>query len=206
MEIFERLIQNTSEYELNLIVFLFSFLEYLLPVVPGDIALAFGVFMAVYGGHSAAIIFGTSTAGGTMGALVSLMLGAFVSRKYDQSKLLRFLEKFTANSEDKLHRATELINRYGLLIIITNRFIPVLRGPIVFAAGYSGVSLIKALSGAVISALLFNLVITAVSFLAGKNFEIIKSFLSYYFQGFIILVIILFITYKLITRFAGRKR
>ncbi len=202
---FEEILRNTSESELNLFVFLFSFLEYLLPVVPGDLALAFGVFMAVYGGYSPLLIFTTSIAGGTAGALVSLLAGLFVSRRYNSEKLGHFLKKNFADSDEKIRKATDLINRYGLPIIILNRFIPVLRGPIVFAAGYSGVSIPKALSGAVCSAFLFNLVITGVAFAAGRNFESLKSFLSLYFEVFIILVIIVFVFYKVVRGFKRRK-
>jgi len=206
VEIFEKFIQNTSEYELNLFVFLFSFLEYIIPVVPGDLALAFGVFMAVYEGYSATLIYISSIAGGTIGALVSILIGSFIRKKYDQSRLSGLLKRFIAHSDDKIQKAIELLTRYGLLIIIANRFIPILRGPIVFAAGYSGINLTKAISGAIISALLFNMMITTVSFFTGNNFELIKSFLSNYFRGFIILVIVVFIIYKTLTEIFRRRR
>lgn len=201
---FEQILKDTSEVELNIFVFIFSLLEYLIPIVPGDFALAFGVFMAVYGGYSTILIFATSIAGGTLGALTSLLIGVLVYKKYDTEKLGELLKKIFADSDERISKATSLIKKYGLLIIIINRFIPVLRGPIVFVAGYSGVNIFKALFGAVCSAFLFNLVITGVAVMVGKNFESIKSFLSLYFQIFIILVIASFVLYKIISNFKRR--
>ncbi|MCX7958717.1 MAG: VTT domain-containing protein [Deltaproteobacteria bacterium] len=173
--------------------------------MPGDFALAFGVFMAVYGGYSTPLIFASSIAGGCAGAITSLLIGSYINRKYDSVKLGNILKKLIADSDEKIKKATDMINKYGLLIIILNRFIPVLRGPIVFAAGYSRVNFFKALIGAVISAFLFNISITIVAFIAGRNFETIKSFLSIYFEAFIILVIIIFVIYKIISGFKRRS-
>ncbi|MCX7944388.1 MAG: VTT domain-containing protein [Deltaproteobacteria bacterium] len=205
MAVLEYVIKNTSEAELNIVIFLFSFLEYLLPIVPGDLALAFGIFMSVYGGYSTPLVFMTSIAGGTTGAVSAILIGRYVNKRYNSQKLIKLLKNVIANSDEKVTMAIELINKYGLLIIIMNRFIPVLRGPIVFAAGYSGVSLFKAISGSVLSAVLFNITIATVAFLAGKNFEKIKAFLSIYFKAFIILVIITFVVYK-ITAYYKRSR
>jgi membrane protein DedA with SNARE-associated domain len=206
VDIFERIISHTGELELNLLVLLFSFLEYLFPIVPGDLSLAFGIFMGIYGGYSILIIFGSSILGGALGATTTLLIGRFIYKKYDQTKLTTLLNKYSSNSEEKIEKALTLINRYGLWIIILNRFIPVLRGPIVFVAGYSKVGFLKSLIGAIISAILFNLMITAISFVTGKNFEHLNSFLSYYFEGFIILAIIGFIIYKIVVGIKRRKR
>ncbi len=205
MEFFEGIIRNTSEIELNILVFVFSFLEYLIPIVPGDLALAFGIFMAVYGGYSPALIFTTSIIGGTIGATLSLLIGRYIYQKYNSKKLGNLFKKIITNSEEKINDAINLIKKYGIAIIIANRFIPVLRGPIILAAGYSGVNFLMALFSAFLSALLFNIIITIVSITVGKNFELIKSFLSLYFEGFIILVIVLFISYKILTGFVRRK-
>lgn len=205
MEFFEEIIKNTSEAELNLIVFIFAMLEYILPIVPGDLALAFGIFMAIYGGYSPIFIFLTSIAGGALGAIISLLIGLFVSQKFDSDNLSSLLKGIIAGSEEKIKKAIKLINRYGLFIIIVNRFIPVLRGPIVFAAGYCRVNLAKAFSGALISAILFNLMITVASLLIGRNFDALKSFLSTYFESLIIVVIIAFLVYKAITRIRRRR-
>ncbi|MGB9601125.1 MAG: DedA family protein, partial [Myxococcota bacterium] len=177
----------------------------LFPVVPGDLSLAFGIFMGIYGGYSIGFIFGSSIIGGALGATTTLLLGMFINGRYNQSRLTATLNRYISNSEEKMEKAMTLINKYGLLIIIANRFIPLLRGPIVFVAGYSRIGLLKAITGAILSAILFNLMITAISIVAGRNFELIRTFLSYYFEGFIILVIIAFIIYKLIFSIRRRK-
>jgi len=205
MDLFEGIIRNTDERGLSIFVFLFSFLEYVLPVVPGDLSLAFGIFMAVYGGYSISLIFGSSIAGGTLGALTVLLLGRYINSKYNQEKLGGLLDRFYNDSRDKLERAIGLVNRYGFLIIAVNRFVPVLRGPIVLASGYCRVSFIKALSGAILSAALFNTMITLVSITIGKNFDSLKSFLSYYFEGAILLVLFVFISYKIISHLCRRR-
>jgi membrane protein DedA with SNARE-associated domain len=205
MDFFEEIIRNTDERGLTVFVFLFSFLEYVLPMVPGDLSLAFGIFMAVYGGYSISLIFASSIVGGTLGALSVLLLGRYIRKKYDTNKLGDLLGRFYRDSYGKLERGIELVNRYGFLIIAINRFIPVLRGPIVLAAGYSRVSLVVSLSGAIISAILFNAMITAVSIIVGRNFDAIKGFLSYYFEGVILLVLCVFISYKIISHLRRRR-
>ncbi len=196
MEIFEKIIRNTDESGLNLFVFLFAFLEYLLPVVPGDLALAFGVFMGIYGGYSIGLIFCSSIVGGAIGAITTLLLGRYINSRFNDSRLSEFSQRYIAGSKERINRAIELIRKYGFVIIAANRFIPVLRGPVVFAAGYSRVNIYKAATASIISAILFNLAITTVSIIVGKNFDLIKSFISCYFEGFILLVIIVVLLYK----------
>lgn len=52
-----------------------------------------------------------------------------------------------------------------------------------------------------LSASLFNLTITILSVAAGRDFEIVSSFISYYFEGFILLVILTALLYKSIRLF-----
>lgn len=206
MEFFEKIITHTDEIELNLFVFLFALLEYLFPVVPGDLALAFGVFMGLYGGYSIGLIFFSSLIGGVIGAVTVLLMGRYVNERFDQSRLVDFIQKYYVSSRQKIEKAVGLITRYGFLIVLANRFIPVLRGPIIFAAGYSRINFIRAVLGVLLSASLFNLTITIISVAAGRNFEIIRSFISYYFEGFILLVILIVLLYKSIGCLIRRRR
>lgn len=201
----ESIITHTDEMKLNLFVFLFALIEYLLPVVPGDLALAFGVFMGVYGGYSISLIFCSSIIGGTAGAIMVLLIGRYINSRFDQSRLADLLQRYYADSKEKIDRAIELIKKYGFLIILVNRFIPVLRGPIVFAAGYSRVNFVKAVLSVFLSAFLFNMAITIVSVAVGRNFEMLKSFISYYFEGAILLVILIVLLYKFKCCFVRRR-
>ncbi len=114
---------------LPLIVFVSSALEYVVPPYWGDTVILLGFFLAGQGAVPAWTVFVGSVIGGVLGATIAYYLG----RKYG----LRATRMFTrrgrgSRSRERLDR---LFARFGERVLLLNRFLPVVRGVLLYGAG-----------------------------------------------------------------------
>lgn len=109
-----------------------AFLKYVVPPFPGDSVMLVGFFLSARGGSpSWAIVLGAFT-GGLLGAACAFHLGERLG-----SKVLERLEERGDRKipVDKLRR---LFQTFGEKALLLNRFLPILRSFMLYAAGASG--------------------------------------------------------------------
>ncbi len=114
---------------LPLVVFVSSMLEYVFPPYWGDTVILVGFFLAGQGAVPGWTIFVGAVAGGVLGATIAYGLG----RRYG----LRAIRMFTrrgrrSRSRERLDR---LFARFGERVLLLNRFLPVVRGVLLYGAG-----------------------------------------------------------------------
>lgn len=112
-----------------LVVFASSVIEYVVPPFWGDTFILLGFFLAGQGIVSWPAIFGAAILGGIAGAAIAYVLG----RRYG----LRAVRRFTgrrrgSRSRERLNR---LYRRFGERVLLVNRFLPVVRGLLLYGAG-----------------------------------------------------------------------
>jgi membrane protein DedA with SNARE-associated domain len=110
-----------------LLVALMAWVEYAFPPAPGDSTILFACFLAGTGALPLAAVLASALAGSILGALTAWALGRRLGRSYF------FLRSGWARFE--LERLERGLTRYGPVLLAANRFLPGVRGFLLYAAG-----------------------------------------------------------------------
>jgi membrane protein DedA with SNARE-associated domain len=102
--------------------------EYLFPPLPGDTVMLFGFFLAGRGDLPFAWVLVSALGGSMLGAEVAYSLGDRLGHSY-------FFIRRSRVAAAALPTLQRYFQRFGVGMILVNRFLPVLRGFFLFAAG-----------------------------------------------------------------------
>lgn len=140
---------------LPFVVALAAFLKYVFPPFPGDSLMLLGFFLSARGGSPQWTIVAGACFGGLFGAALAFYLG----RRLGMPILLRIEERTTKVPVEKLRRLFHLFGEKSLLL---NRFLPILRSFMLYAAGASGLKAGPAIFWSACSNLVFALVLALI--------------------------------------------
>jgi membrane-associated protein len=157
------------------ILFAATLVEYVFPPFPGDLVVVLGSWYAVKGEISWPAALVAVTAGALAGAWIDYRVGVAVAPRLD-----RRLARRSPLSEERLLRFEASYRRWGVLLLLANRFLPGIRAFLFVAAGASGIPLRTVLLFGGISALLWNGVLLGVGALAVQNAEGLVRFVEQY--------------------------
>lgn len=151
------------------VLFMATFVEHVFPPFPGDVLVVLGAWYAVQGELSWPLLLLYGTAGAVAGAWVDYRVGAWLGHRLDlrggRSRLLPTarLEAFEA-----------AYRRWGLWLVVLNRFMPGIRAFLFLAAGASGLPARRVVALGALSALAWNaLLLLAGSVLAHNVDELV---------------------------------
>jgi membrane protein DedA with SNARE-associated domain len=102
--------------------------EYLFPPLPGDTVMLFGFFLAGHGDLPFAWVLASALGGSMLGAEVAYSLGDRLGHSY-------FFIRRSRLAAAALPTLERYFQRFGVGMVLVNRFLPVLRGFFLFAAG-----------------------------------------------------------------------
>jgi len=157
------------------ILFLASLVEYVFPPFPGDLLVVLGAWYSVHGVLSWPTTFGSVTAGAVVGAWIDYRIGAALGRRLD-----RRAARSGALTQARLARFEATYRRFGVGLILANRFFPGIRAFFFLAAGATGIPLRKVLLFGAISAAAWNALLLAVGSVVAKNSEeLVRLFEQY---------------------------
>jgi membrane-associated protein len=148
------------------ILFAATLVEYVFPPFPGDLVVVLGAWYAVEGEISWPAAFAAVTAGALAGAWIDYRVGAALAPRLD-----RRLARRNPVLERRLQRFEASYRRWGVLLLLANRFLPGIRAFLFVAAGASGIPLRKVLLFGGISALLWNAVLLGAGALVVHNVD-----------------------------------
>ncbi len=111
-----------------LFVFGSALLEYLFPPYWGDTFVLLGFFLAGQGAVTPVAIFAAAVTGSVLGSIAAYHLG----RRYGMAVTRRVLPHRRRPSRRRLQT---LFARYGEKLLVINRFLPVVRGVMLYGAG-----------------------------------------------------------------------
>lgn len=107
-----------------------GFIEYILPILPGDTAVVALGAIAPYSGFSAWLVWALTTAASTVGGLVSFGFGLWIRQS-------RFFSKFLERHRKSIDVIVERFEKRGAAYLAVNRFIPGLRSFFFIAAAFA---------------------------------------------------------------------
>ena len=179
-------------------LFLIAFIENIFPPAPSDMMVVFGGSLVGLGvlNPIAALIW--TTLGSMAGFMAMYWIGAWFDRSVVEQRRPKFLP------EAAVKKVEEWFRKYGLWIIVVNRFLAGTRAVVSFCAGMAKMNLLQTVLLSTVSALAWNILLLLGGYYLGQHWEKIGFYLHTYSQIVTILVII--VAVLLIGKFALNQR
>lgn len=185
------------------ILFLATFVEHVFPPFPGDLLVVLGAWYAVQGELSWPVVLGFTTAGAVSGAWVDYRFGMAVGRRLDaRAERSRWLTAERLAAFDTAYR------RWGMWLIVLNRFMPGIRAFLFLAAGAAGLPVRRVMLLGGVSALLWNALLLAAGGLVARNLDELVSLVDRYMRAasFGLAAVALLLLGNAAWRWAARRR
>lgn len=185
MENFIAYLQSLSPVLIYVIVFSIAFIENVFPPSPSDLVIVFGGSLVGIGrvGFIETLLW--STAGSTAGFVVMYKIGDWFGVRILEQGKIKFIPVESVRKVDAWFR------RYGLWLIIANRFLAGTRAVVSFFAGMAELRLLPTIVLCALSALAWNLLLITGGYYLGNNWREIGSYLSTYSEAVTVLTLVI---------------
>jgi membrane protein DedA with SNARE-associated domain len=158
-------------------IFLLMLLESIFPPIPSELIIPFAGFAAQQGDLN---FFGVLIAA-TLGSLVGMVPWYLAGRLFGLGRVRaladRFGRWFTLNAEE-IDTATGFFRRYGPLIVLFGRLLPIIRTLISVPAGLAHLPVGQFVLYSTIGAVVWNTLLTGGGFLLAEHYEVIETWLD----------------------------
>ncbi len=151
-----------------------AFLENVIPPVPGDTVVVFSAYLVGRGSLEFLPVYLANCFGGISGFMVMYYLGLTKGRALLAGPGRRYF------SEDSVERAGDWLARWGILLVLANRFLSGIRSVIAISAGLAGMKGSRVLIWGLASVALWNALLLWAGILVGQNWRQILVYLSNY--------------------------
>ncbi len=188
------LLQRTSEVPViwgYLVVVLISWLENVVPPIPGDVLIIFAGYLAAVGPLNLFLVILLSTIGGTVGFMCMYCIGYYGGPKMLQLRSMRWVPA------ESVERIEKWIHSRGYLIIAANRFLTGTRTVISFMVGMNRLNVVPVGLLALLSSALWVTLIAILGYVVGHQWELVVDYLARYGQ-LVSAIIILFIGWQVV--------
>jgi membrane protein DedA with SNARE-associated domain len=181
-----------------LILFFFAFIENVFPPSPSDVVVVVGASLIASTSVGFVPVLIITSVGSALGFILMYYIGFLLSEKVLRSGKIKFIDQASLKKTDAW------FSKYGYWIILANRFLPGTRSVISFFSGVHELEVKRTFIYALISALLWNILIIYFGMTLGNNVELIDYYLTTYSN--IVVGITVLILLVLLIRFLLRKR
>ncbi|MGA1249466.1 MAG: DedA family protein [Candidatus Kapaibacteriota bacterium] len=170
--------------------FLLTCIENIFPPSPSDVLLVFIGTLIDGDILRFLIVLSSATAGSTVGFYIMFIIGSKMGHVFTDRPRFLFMQRST------ILKAEEWFRKYGLSLIVANRFLSGTRAVISFVAGASNVNVSSAIVLSLISALFWNSILLYAGNLLGEHWRDIGTYLEVYGRAItpILLLLILIAT------------
>jgi len=186
------IIQTISELG-YLGIFLVMLAESIFPPIPSELIIPFAGFAAANGDLN---LFGVLAAA-TIGAVVGMLPWYYAGRLFGLERVRSLADRFgrvMAFNADEIDMAVGWFRRFGPIIVLFGRLIPLIRTLISIPAGLSRMSLPVFLLASTTGALVWNTFLTMAGYLLHEHYEVIEVVLdplSYIVLGLVVVLYLL---------------
>lgn len=186
-----------------LVFFLVAYVENIVPPIPGDLLVAFGGYLAAESVIGLTPVLFLTTVASVIGFMTMYWLGSHWGDQIKKHKERFWLIKFIPLRY--MNKVRNWMGRWGLGVVLANRFLAGTRSVISLTAGISHTSISGTVISSTISSLLWNGILLGAGWIVHENWQIIGDYLSLY--GRIVLVIIAgIIIVRLLMYYYRKKR
>ncbi|MET3927760.1 DedA family protein [Devosia sp. 2618] len=186
------IIQTISELG-YLGIFLVMLAESIFPPIPSELIIPFAGYAAANGDLN---LFGVLAAA-TIGAVVGMLPWYYAGRLFGLDRVRYLADRFgrvMAFNADEIDLAVGWFTRFGPIIVLFGRLIPLIRTLISIPAGLSRMSLPVFLAASTTGALIWNIFLTMAGYILHEHYEMIEVVLdplSYIVLGLVIVLYLL---------------
>ena len=171
-------------------IFLLMLAESLFPPIPSELIIPFAGFSAASGALNVWLVLLSAT----VGAVVGMLPWYFVGRIFGLGRVRALADRYgrwaTLNAAE-VDTATSWFHRFGPVIVLIGRLIPLIRTLISIPAGLSRMSLPVFLAASTTGALVWNTFLTLAGYILHEHYEVIEVVLdplSYAVLGLVVLL------------------
>ena len=154
-------------------------IENVFPPIPSELVLPFAGSLSAKGEMDFWGAVAAGTVGSVIGAIVLYAVGYYAREAGVRSLVARY-GKYVFISEQDLDRGAEWFERYGEVIILVGRLIPLVRSIISIPAGYTRMNPARFLAYTILGTTIWNLILTYAGRLLGENWQNILAFTETY--------------------------
>ncbi|KKB85310.1 alkaline phosphatase [Devosia limi DSM 17137] len=183
------IIQTISDWG-YLGIFMVMLAESIFPPIPSELIIPFAGFAAANGDlHFAGVL-----AAATFGAVVGMLPWYYAGRLFGLGRVRRLADRFgrvmTINAEE-IDVAVDWFRRFGPIIVLFGRLMPLIRTLISIPAGLARMPLPIFLAASTTGALIWNLILTSAGYLLHEHYDLVEVILdplSYIVLGLVVLI------------------
>lgn len=195
-------IQALPPISIYLVFFLVAYFENIIPPVPGDVLVAFGGYLAAESVIELTPVFVLTTIASVFGFMTMYWLGSRWGVQIEEQKERFWLMRFIPLKY--MRKVRDWMGRWGIGVIMANRFLAGTRSVISLTAGISHTPLLGTIAGSTISSLLWNAILIGFGWIVHENWQVIGNYLSIY--GWVILALLtIIIAIRLLMSYYRKK-
>jgi len=180
-------------------IFMVMLAESIFPPIPSELIIPFAGFAAANGELN---FFGVLAAA-TVGAVVGMLPWYYAGRLFGLERVRRLADRFgrfmTLNA-DEIDVAVHWFTRFGPIIVLFGRLMPLIRTLISIPAGLARMPLPVFLLASTTGALIWNLILTTAGYVLHEHYEVVETILdplSYIVLGLVVLIyVVRFVLWK----------
>ena len=177
------LIKTLPPISIYLVFFAIAYIENIIPPIPGDVLVAFGGYLAAESIIGIVPVLLLTTIASVMGFMSMYWIGSKWGGQIEQrEKGVRVLYFIPV---EYLNKVRSWMQKWGIGVVLANRFLAGTRSVISLAAGLSKTRISTTISCSAISSLLWNGILLGFGWVVHENWKLIGEYLSIY--GWVIL-------------------
>jgi membrane protein DedA with SNARE-associated domain len=178
-------------------IFLVMLAESIFPPIPSELIIPFAGFAAANGQLN---FFGVIAAA-TVGAVVGMLPWYFAGRVFGLGRVRWLADRFgrfMAMNADEIDVAVSWFSRFGPIIVLFGRLMPIIRTLISVPAGLARMRLPVFLLASTTGALIWNIILTSSGYILHEHYELIEVVLDPLSYGVLGVVVLLYL-FRVIT-------
>lgn len=184
-------LQTLSPLSLYVVFGAIAYTENVVPPIPGDILVVFGGYLAaeqIIGFNGLLVV---TTLASVVGFMNMYWIGAYFGDQIDKKRSMFWLMRFI--DVKYYDKAKRWMDRWGMGVILANRFLAGTRSVISVTAGITQTKIYSTIISSTISSVVWNFILIGLGWLIHENWQVIGHYLNIY--GWIILSLIALIIF-----------
>ena len=171
-------------------IFMVMLAESIFPPIPSELIIPFAGFAAANGDLN---FFGVLAAA-TVGAVVGMLPWYYAGRLFGLERVRRLADRFgrvMTLSAEEIDVAVDWFRRFGPIIVLFGRLMPLIRTLISIPAGLARMPLHVFLLASTTGALIWNIILTSAGYVLHEHYELVEVILdplSYIVLGLVVLI------------------
>lgn len=184
-------------------IFLVMLAESLFPPIPSELIIPFAGFAAANGDLNFFAVIATAT----LGAVVGMLPWYYAGRLFGLARVRWLADKFgrfMAFNAEEIDIAVGWFVRFGPIIVLFGRLVPLIRTLISIPAGLSRMPLPVFLAASSSGALIWNTILTSAGYVLHEHYEVVEVILDP-LSYIVLALVVLIYAYRVITWRPGQQ-